>query len=47
MYSNHTADNLFLVDALDDIPRLQIHQNGIARILDTVVLSLNLAECAL
>jgi hypothetical protein len=47
MYSNHTADNLFLINALDDISRLQIHHNGITRILDTVVLSLNLAERAL
>jgi hypothetical protein len=47
MYSNHTADNLLFVDALDNIPRLQIHQNGVTRILNAVVLSLDLAERAL
>lgn len=44
MDSDHTADNLLLVDTLDDISRLQVHQDWVPSILNTVVLSLDLTE---
>jgi hypothetical protein len=47
MNSNHTAHDLLLVDALNHIPRLEVHQDRVTRILNTVVLPLDLAECAL
>lgn len=47
MNSHHTADNLFLIDSLNHIPRLEIHQNRVTRILNTMMLSLDLTERAL
>jgi hypothetical protein len=47
MNSNHTAHDLLLVDALNHIPRLEVHQDRVTRILNTVVLPLDLAERAL
>lgn len=44
MDSNNTANSLLLPNPLDDIPGLQIHQDRIPRILDTMMLSLNLTE---
>lgn len=44
MDRNDALDRLLLVDTLDDISRLQVHQNRVPRILDLMVQTLDLAE---
>lgn len=45
--SNHTLNHLLFTNPLDDISRLHIHQDRIARVRNLVVQTLNLAKSRL
>jgi hypothetical protein len=47
MDSNHTLNSLLFSNPLDNISRLEVHQNRVSGILDAVVQALNLAKRSL
>jgi hypothetical protein len=47
MDSNQTLDSLLLSNPLDNIPRLEVHQNRVPSVLDAVVQALDLAKRSL
>lgn len=47
MNSNNALNRLLLPNPLNHIPRLQIHQYRVPRVLYLVVQTFNLAECGL